>query len=158
MTQWNSWFYGYSVFEISFSVDYTIHHALHTISKNSILLPQIINTTLSKQFFTLRGGSECQAASLCLTASLNFQRMAWGWNVLLLLGQLFNTDNSDGTASVNLEKKKSFFKWKSQYLLPLLWVSSSLARQTAFLQRGEWHYNQSHAGAVQSILHAENQF
>lgn len=45
MTQWNSWFCGYCVFEISFSVDYTIHHALNTISKNSILLPQIINKT-----------------------------------------------------------------------------------------------------------------
>lgn len=45
MTQWNSWFYGYSVSEMSFSVDYTIHHALNTISKNSILVPEIINTT-----------------------------------------------------------------------------------------------------------------
>lgn len=39
MTQWNSCFCGYSVFEMDLSVDYTIHHALNTISEDSILLP-----------------------------------------------------------------------------------------------------------------------
>lgn len=39
MTQWNSCFCGYNVFEMNRSVDYTIHHALNTISEDSILLP-----------------------------------------------------------------------------------------------------------------------
>lgn len=52
MTQWNRCFYGYSVFEISFSVDYRIDHTLNTISKSSILQSQITNNLIKTIFHT----------------------------------------------------------------------------------------------------------